>query len=470
MSDGSLANIGARMLGNFRNGLQLRSSGDQAKAATSLQAAYAALSDFKTALQNYDDASAPQDLDDAERQTIAEAIDFSQNGDDLIAAFYNHCQATLAMASAEFGNASTYYSEASRLFQACAGEDEISMICLAHVAKAQALQAESQKFIRDANKGAGSERLSAAISLMHEMVMPNLGKLDPADAGGILLLLAAMKSGKSINEMQEEVVKGDYASALSTAKKIYEDVGKMREDAKSISLSAELSQKISQLLTTMTLGVSGLEALALAGKACEEQSWETFELQADIAKQRFKETQEACLMNRETVVFSAQWGQLIEVLVEPTRRHGRQLRDLYKDVTEWKEGFRSLAGKAGTHIDLANNVQAMAEARNKAEQTVTVHVTVGNYFQDRTTEALLGLKATLNLAPADLPERDELLQKLAQVTAVPKDDPSWLEKMKTFTGDAQKIVGNIAKIAAPVASAWNMLAPLFGMPALPIPV
>ena len=116
------------------------------------------------------------------------------------------------------------------------------------------------------------------------------------------------------------------------------------------------------------------------------------------------------------------------------------------------------------------NATATSDTEITAELTniVKVNTTIANYFRDTTEEALRDLRAALRLIPAGNAERDEVLQKIDELLKVPKDDPSWLDRIKKFTGDGAKIVGNLAKVAAPVATAWNIVAPFFGAPQIPM--
>jgi hypothetical protein len=215
--------------------------------------------------------------------------------------------------------------------------------------------------------------------------------------------------------------------------------------------------------------IAGLESYARAEKASEERQWELAAKAFSAAKQSLREASEAYALSPKLASQAQMWQLLVETLVEPARNRCRRLQDVWANFDQFKEGMAKIARAAGaTEITQTSIVESTAQSQ--LQSRIDIQVSLVNEFEDRTRHALNDLRAAIEAAPADEKARKAVLTELEKVIAGPAHETGFFDRFKRFSSNSAEVIANMAKVAAPVATAWNIFAPFFGLPVLPLPM
>ena len=332
---------------------------------------------------------------------------------------------------------------------------------------------ESAEFGRNGNRAKSLEFTSQAINRLADEAIPAIDTLDVAlrEAMNVTLLveLNTFKMSRSLNEMMQDVFNEDYQTALDTARRI---LTALKQDQASLAAAqtppetANEMQQIRNALASVGIVIDVLRAYAEASQAVSDRAWDTAMEKFAEAKTLMREAANAYSANPRISAQAQMWSTMIETMIDPARSRARQLRAVWANFDQMKEEMTKVARAVGAaEVNNNNFVAASADIKNK----VDVNISIVNEFESHTREALTRLRDAIKKAPVTDTARDEILKKIDDVMATPSGETGFFDKFKKFTATSADIVGNIAKVAGPVATAWNLFGPFFGLPLIPVP-
>jgi hypothetical protein len=376
-------------------------------------------------------------------------------------------QAVLLMANGQFGVAAELFHQLADSMDPPEGLLYEYCLAFAHCN-------DGFNFARNGDRPKAVASLTQAINRFEGEVLPLVDEIQEVEERnntriGFVLSVAGAKAGKYTSQMMDDIIKEDFDSALETAGDIFADLDQTKSviDACASEINASGGQvaevkQLKSVLSITALGLHGLVAYAEAENASASNNWPKAKNSFKVAKQQLYKARDAYSAVPQMAAQSQMWQSVVEMLVEPGLRRCKNLQKMWEELERYKAGMLDVARAVGaadiTNIN-SNNLQA----------TLDVKLTIINEFEDRTRAALNDLRKAIKAAPIDELRRKAAIGALDDIISTPEHETGFFEKFKKFTKDGAEIVTDIAKAVAPVARAWNVFAPFFGLPVLPLP-
>jgi tetratricopeptide (TPR) repeat protein len=374
-------------------------------------------------------------------------------------------QALALMAAGQFG-------VAAELFRRVAGSVDEPGNFVREYCLANANFSDGLNFARNGDRPKAVDCLTQAINRFEGELLPGVEEIEDLEERnqqriGLVLTFAGAKAAKYSAQMMEDIVKEDFDSALETASDIFADLDQTRSivDNCESQISASGGQVdqmtlVRNSLSTERLGLSGLASFAEAERASTSKDWSKAQNAFKAAKQQLRKARDAYAASPLTASQAQVWQTAVEMLVEPAQRRCKNLQKMWEELERYKGGMIDIARAVG-----AANVTNV----NSLSSAVEVNVTIVKEIEDHTRTALNDLKAAIEAAPADEEQKKRAFAAIDSLTSIPLHDSGFFGKLKKVAKDSADIVADIAKVAGPVATAWNVFAPFFGLPILPLP-
>lgn len=374
-------------------------------------------------------------------------------------------QATQLAQAGQFGAAAQVYAQAAETFDAWAAHDASDAVapCLAEYCRAMAEGTWGSDLARNGNRAKALEFQTGAINRFVNAVIPLAGHVPGSLRSGILVDFTYLKAGKSSMEMMQDIIAEDVDSARRTARRILADFADSRAQIDAMPPGADIGT-LHATVNAVERAVRGLDAYAAAEKASAERQWDAAMDAFADAKQGLRDARDAYAVLPTLAAQAQVWQLLVETLIEPARKRCSRLQGMCDELDRFKDGMAALAHAVGSP-----QVNATTTTIVDVKSRVDVQVTLINSFEDRTRQALGDLRAAVAAAPADAAARAEALAAIDKVLAPEPHDGGFFDRFKRFCSDSAEVIGDIAKVAGPVAIAWNVAAPFFGLPVLPLP-
>ncbi len=374
-------------------------------------------------------------------------------------------QAVMYLGAGQYGLAAELYRQAAALFDTLARTGEADSREAADrdraYCQAQSETTDGLDFARLGDRSKALVSLTGAINRFNRIAALDL------DRGirdqGVIVSLNGAKTTKYNLEMMADIADDDFDAALATAQRVRRDLANSRSQIADAGLSAEMREQMYDIMRTVELAMDGLENYATAERASLELKWEKALAAFLDAKQSLRDARDTCAAIPMLAVQAQSYQMLVEMLVDPARRRCVRLRKVYDDFEQFKTTLAKATGVSTV------NVSQTQELTSTLTSKIDIRTTIVNEFRDRTHSALDGLRKAMIDAPIDDEKRRAAIKDLDEVFAPHADPDGFLDRLKGFCGKSAGIVGDIAKVARPVATAWNVFAPLLGWPALPVP-
>jgi hypothetical protein len=376
-------------------------------------------------------------------------------------------QSIQLLQAAQCGLAAIGFGRAADAFEQDA--DEPAAVVFAGWCRASADAAKGMDFARNGDRPKAIDQLSAAVIRLKRHVLPGIAAIPDEDArkalrAGVIMDLCGAQTGVSNTEISGDIANGNFSSALRTAARIFKDIGEARAEVAAAELPTEVASQATESLSALELAIKGLEAYAKAEQATSERRWDDAATYFDDAKELLREARTAWTMSPVLASQAQIWQTLVEMLVDPARRRAEHLQDVLRELDHYKADMIALARASGeTNIKLTAELAATVKTRIDLKTTIIVE------FEDHTRKALNDLRAAIAAAPADTPQRNTALAEIDKVIGSDAHEEGFFERFKQFCATSADIVGNVAKAVGPVATAWNVVAPFFGLPRVPLP-
>lgn len=377
-------------------------------------------------------------------------------------------QALAMVQATQFGVAAVLFRRAADIIEVD-GERPAAKLW-AEYCRAEGDLCEGFDLARNGNRAKSLEFAASAANRFNTSVLRLVETL-PADEresvrAAMVIELNLIKMFKAVTEMMQDILSEDFDTATDTAQRLMAGLEEDRTTIKALKIPEETKTDVGGALAAVSLAIGGLRAYAEASQAINERRWDAATKSFAEAKRVLRDAGDAYSGVPRLASQAQMWPLLVEALVDPARNRGNQLRAAWENFDRVTAGMVKLAHAVGaTEITNNNVVNNTAQIQNR----IDIQISLINEFEDRTRDALTRLRDAIRDAPVDEKTRKEVLEKIDAVTSTPKHEGGFFAKFNDFAANSAAIVENVAKVAGPVAVAWNLFAPFFGMPAIPIP-